>query len=138
MRSRSLVRFACLLLVLASCTGAAPAQNAAGFPYQRPPKVIADILEAPATPLLLVSPARDRGLLASSLRNPPVADLAQPALRIAGLRINPATNGPHRPTPRNTGLTLVTIADGKQQKIALPEGAILSAPSGRATGRCLP
>jgi dipeptidyl aminopeptidase/acylaminoacyl peptidase len=61
------------------------------------------------------------------LANPPIADLAQPMLRLAGLRINPATNGRHHP-PRFIGLHIVNVADGKQQNIQVPPNAYLSVP----------
>jgi dipeptidyl aminopeptidase/acylaminoacyl peptidase len=102
--------------------------------YQKPPKNVSAILDAPATPKVLVSPARDRLLLLHEERYPPIADLAEPMLRLAGLRINPNTNGPARP-PRLTGLTLQTIADGKQIKVALPAGANLSTPLWSPDGR---
>jgi dipeptidyl aminopeptidase/acylaminoacyl peptidase len=95
--------------------------------YRKPPKVITDILESPAPPTTLVSPTRDRVLVIDSLRHPPISDLAQPMLRIAGLRINPATNGPHHP-PRHIGLRMITIADGKETKLSAPPNAWLSVP----------
>ena len=95
--------------------------------YRKPPKVITDILESPAPPLTLVSPTRDRVLVIDSLRHPPISDLAQPMLRIAGLRINPATNGPHHP-PRHVGLRMITIASGKETKLSTPANAWLSVP----------
>ena len=102
--------------------------------YRKPPKVITDILESPAPPLTLVSPSRDRVLVIDSLRHPPIADLAQPMLRIAGLRLNPATNGRHHP-PRHIGLRLITIADGKEIKLAVPTDAWLSVPQWSPDGR---
>ena len=102
--------------------------------YRKPPKVITDILESPAPPLTLVSPSRDRVLVIDSLRHPPIADLAQPMLRIAGLRISPATNGRHHP-PRHIGLRLITIADGREIKLAAPTDAWLSVPLWSPDGR---
>jgi dipeptidyl aminopeptidase/acylaminoacyl peptidase len=55
-------------------------------------------------------------------------------LRIAGLRINPATNGRHHP-PRHIGLRLITIADGKEIKLAAPTDAWLSVPLWSPDGR---
>ena len=95
--------------------------------YRKPPRVITDILESPAPPTTLVSPTRDRVLVIDSLRHPPISDLAQPMLRIAGLRINPATNGPHHP-PRHIGLRMITIADGKETELSAPPNAWLSVP----------
>lgn len=90
--------------------------------YQKPPQAILDVLNAPVTPQAIVSPRRDMLLLAESLRYPPIADLAQPMLRLAGLRINPQTNGPHR-APYFVRLTLKRISDGAEIAIALPPGA---------------
>src|SRR5208282_1292532 len=102
--------------------------------YRKPPKVITDILESPAPPMTLVSPTRDRVLVIDSMRHPPISDLAQPMLRIAGLRINPATNGRHHP-PRHIGLRIITIADGKEIRLATPPNAWLSVPVWSPDGR---
>jgi dipeptidyl aminopeptidase/acylaminoacyl peptidase len=112
----------------------APAGRGADTAYQKPPKHISDVLDAPATPAVSVSPARDRLLLVQGVRYPPVADLAQPMLRLAGLRINPQTNGPHHP-PRHIGLTLQNIADGKQQPVTIPDHAYLSMPAWSPDGK---
>src|SRR5262249_17696361 len=61
-------------------------------------------------------------------RNPTIAELSEPMLRIAGLRINPNTNGRHLP-PRVISISLETIKDGKAQRLATPTGAKLSLPS---------
>ena len=96
--------------------------------YQQAPQPIHDILSAPPTPLVIVSPKADQLLVADRLANPPISDLAQPMLRIAGLRINPATNGRHHP-PRITGLSLVEVATGRTRKVTgIPANAYLSAP----------
>ena len=89
--------------------------------YKKPPKEVLDILNAPETPGASVSPTRDNMILTTSLRNPPLADLAQPMLRLAGRRINPATNAPHR-YQYSVALTLKRIADGSEVKIDVPQG----------------
>ena len=93
--------------------------------YQKPPKAILDVLDAPANPFISVSPVKDRLLLATPVRYPSIAELAEPMLRLAGLRINPKTNGPHRASARITALTLKTIADGRETKVVLPPNANL-------------
>ena len=60
------------------------------------------MLDAPPPPVVLVAPKREIIALQTPLRYPPVADLAQPMLRLAGLRIDPATNGIHH-APATTG-----------------------------------
>ena len=64
--------------------------------YKKPPKEVLDILNAPTTPGASVSPTNDNLILTTALRYPPLADLALPVLRIAGRRINPASNSPLR------------------------------------------
>ncbi|MDQ3179120.1 MAG: S9 family peptidase, partial [Acidobacteriota bacterium] len=102
--------------------------------YKQPPKDIADILNAPVTPITLVSPAKDKILLAEPLRYPPISELAQPMLRLAGLRINPNINGQHR-QPYFVKLSLKNIADGKETPISLPAGAQIILPSWSADGK---
>ncbi|MGC2695094.1 MAG: prolyl oligopeptidase family serine peptidase [Candidatus Angelobacter sp.] len=95
--------------------------------YQKAPQPISDILNARPTPLVQVSPNGKWLLAADRLANPPVADLAQPMLRLAGLRINPATNGRHHP-PRFVGLHLYYTLGNEQAEVAVPRNAYLSAP----------
>jgi dipeptidyl aminopeptidase/acylaminoacyl peptidase len=104
--------------------------------YQKPPKEIEDVLTAPAIPLTSVSPAKDKIALLEPLRYPPIAELAEPMLRLAGLRINPNTNGQHRQFYA-VKLTLKNIADGKETAVALPAGAKIISPSWSADGKYL-
>ena len=90
--------------------------------YKKPPKEVLDILNAPVTPGASVSPTRDNVILATGLRYPPLADLAQPMLRLAGERINPAANSPHR-FQYSVALTLKRIADASEVEIDVPSGA---------------
>ena len=102
--------------------------------YRKPPKDVLDVLNAPATPRASVSPAHTYVLLTEPLRYPPIADLAQPMLRLAGLRINPATNGPHRALV-NTSIVLKRIADGTETRLRTPAGAKLSQPKWSPDGQ---
>ena len=93
--------------------------------YEKPPKEVLEILSAPVTPTAFVSPTRDNMLLATAFRYPPLADLAQPMLRLAGLRINPNTNGPHR-FQYAVALSLKRLNDDSEIKIDLPAAAKIS------------
>lgn len=101
--------------------------------YQKAPPAVAAILNAPPPPEVSVSPTRDRVLLVQKDRYPPVAELAEPMLKLAGLRINPATNGPSRPG-RVLGFVLATL-DGKKTEITGPAGVRMGtarwAPDGK-------
>src|ERR1041385_95607 len=87
--------------------------------YNKPPQPILDGLNAPQPPAISVNPSRDTVLLADQLRYPPISDLAQPMLRLAGSRINPNTNGPHRGA-YYVSLTLKKNAVGTNTKLPLP------------------
>ena len=103
--------------------------------YQKAPEPIHELLSAPPTPVVLVSPGAEQLLVAERLQYPPISDLAQPMLRLAGLRINPATIGRHHP-PRLTELSLVEVATGKTRKVSgLPKNAYLSAPHWSPDGK---
>lgn len=56
--------------------------------YQTPPKELAALVDAPPTPAMSVGPG-DYALLAESPLFLTIEDLAQPELKIAGLRFNP-------------------------------------------------
>jgi len=98
---------------------------AAAETYQKPPQAVLDALNAPTTPTLSLSPTRDFALQGSPVRYPPIAELSQPMLRLAGQRINPKTNGLHNAT-FNSSLTLRKIPEGTEIKIDLPPNPKLS------------
>src|SRR5271166_41470 len=102
--------------------------------YKKPPQPILDVLNAPETPRAFVSPSYTHVLLAEPLRYPPIADVAAPMLRIAGVRINPRNNGPHR-APLFTNLVLKRVDDGAETRITLPAGAKISIPKWSPDGK---
>jgi dipeptidyl aminopeptidase/acylaminoacyl peptidase len=101
--------------------------------YQRPSKAITDLLDAPAPPVPFASPAGNALLMATPIQYRPISDLAETAVRGAGVRINPRNNGYHL-FPYYTALELQRLPDGAPVRIALPAGARISAlqwnPSG--------
>jgi len=102
--------------------------------YQKPPKDVMDVLNAAVTPQTSISPAKDKILLIEPLAYPSIVELSQPMLRLAGLRINPNTNGAHR-QPYAVKLTLKNIADGKETPIILPDRAQIISPQWSADGK---
>src|SRR5215467_508481 len=122
---------ACLAVILTLLTSSSGAQETS---YMKPPQAILDVLNAPEPPQVSLSPTRDVILMSTQLRYPPIADVAAPMLRLAGSRINPATNGPHR-AQYSVALSLKKIADGAETKIALPVNAKISAPRWSPDGK---
>jgi dipeptidyl aminopeptidase/acylaminoacyl peptidase len=93
--------------------------------YQKPPKAISDALNSPPTPSLTLSPSHEFATQAQPVRYPPIAELSQPMLRIAGMRINPKTNGLHN-TVFNSSLVLRKVPEGTEIKLDLPSNPKLS------------
>lgn len=102
--------------------------------YKKPPVNIQEILDAPAIPTTSLSPTREMIALLEPLRYPPIAELAEPMLRLAGSRINPKTNSAHR-TPYAVSVKLKNVADGKEMAVALPAGAKIIQPSWSPDGK---
>ena len=92
--------------------------------YQKPPQAIQDVLDALPTPQLSINPTGDTMLFGQPPGYPSIEDFSQPMLRIAGLRIDPLTNGPSRPR-YSIGYTLKGIPDGNEIAVDLPADAKL-------------
>jgi dipeptidyl aminopeptidase/acylaminoacyl peptidase len=107
---------------------------AAELTYQKPPKEILDILNAPTLPTLSVNPTRTYAALSQTERNPPIAEVSQPMLRLAGIRINPRTNGLHL-APHSVSVTLVKLPEGAKTALSLPPnprvGGLRWSPDGK-------
>jgi len=94
--------------------------------YRTPPAAIESVLDAPALPNVGIGPRRSVLVVETPLRYPPVADLARPMLRLAGVRIDPATNGIHH-AAASTALSFVPVAGGRVVHVALPANARVTA-----------
>ena len=95
-----------LLALLFACNNLF-AQDA--IEYQTPPKEIYDLVMAKPTPGVSFNSKGQYMLILERSSMPSVEDLAQPELRIAGLRINPNNFGPSR----TTYFTAISIKDVK-------------------------
>jgi dipeptidyl aminopeptidase/acylaminoacyl peptidase len=94
--------------------------------YLVPPKVIVDLIDAAPPPTPELSPARDTLALLERAAMPTIAELSRPMLRLAGVRINPRTNGPHRSNNRYRAISLRNVVDGAERKVTLPPSSIVS------------
>jgi dipeptidyl aminopeptidase/acylaminoacyl peptidase len=101
--------------------------------YQKPPRAIIDLVDTRPTPRVEVSPQDSTGsrwlLIESFSGLPTIADLAQPELRLAGLRFNPRTNGPSRGR-YITSLMLQALPNGDAKPISgMPPDAKIRFPA---------
>ncbi len=97
-------------------------------PYKHPPKILEDLLLAPPTPTVSFDDKATYMLIMERSQYPDVEELAQPELRIAGLRINPRNFGPSRAS-FITNFKLKEIATGKEMQVSgLPANLKAGAP----------
>src|SRR5580658_4706235 len=100
----ALVFFRAVVFVAASFVAAqalsAQTVAATDLKYQTPPEVMVKVVDALPTPTISLSPAHGSGprmmLIEQSSSLPTIADLAEPELRLAGLRFNPKVGAPSR------------------------------------------
>ena len=103
-----------LFLLLLIVSGNIFGQDAIG--YKTPPKDIADLLLVKPTPNISLDDIGGWMLFSQSNSYPSVEELAQPELRIAGLRINPNNFAPSRQNFIND-IWLKNNSSGKEYKI---------------------
>jgi dipeptidyl aminopeptidase/acylaminoacyl peptidase len=117
-------RFGIIFFALTGSSGLAQTN----LQYQQPPKAIVDIVDALPTPGVELSPAGSatakRWILIEHFSGlPTIAELAQPELRLAGLRFNPRTDGPSRGR-YDTSLEIQALPNSKAVPVSgLPEHA---------------
>lgn len=123
-------RALCIALSLAfgalaplAATAQAPADAATAVTrYQQPSEAMRAVLDAPALPTHSLSPDQKTLAVLRSQRYRQVADLARPALKLAGMRIDPAAHAPLLSTPSLESLVLRPVAGGAERAVALPAG----------------
>ncbi|MDB4954961.1 MAG: peptidase prolyl oligopeptidase [Myxococcales bacterium] len=96
--------------------------------YDKPPQNVLDVLHAPSAPQPYVSPTRDTILLVSWVKYPSIAQVAEPFLKLAGVRVEPRTRRKHD-TPGGYGVAqcaqtfaLVDVATSRETPVKLPAG----------------
>jgi len=125
--SRTLFLAAALFSAAAIAISAAPAPDRVSG-YDRPPQNVLDVLHAPAPPRPILSPTRASVLLVANVTYPPMAQVAEPYLKLAGVRLEPRTRRKHD-TPGGYGvapcaqtMSIVDVATRRETPVALPAG----------------
>ncbi|MEZ4322822.1 MAG: prolyl oligopeptidase family serine peptidase [Myxococcota bacterium] len=95
---------------------------AADLAYQEPPDAIRRILDAQSPPVVYFSPDRQWMLEMDRPALRTLADLAEPEVKVAGLTLNPDTNGPAREYAF-TGMRIGKLEKGADRTPELPGGA---------------
>ena len=103
--------------------------------YKMPPKAIRDLVDAPLTPVVYISSDKKHILILERASLPSIEELSQTELRLAGLRINPRTNGRSR-SSYYTGIVVQEIKSGRQKMIkGLPKDGRISNVSWSPDGK---
>ena len=117
-------RIASAALVAVTLLGAARARASS---YKLPPPEVVRILDAPGAPQVRLSPAGDAALLVEMEQNPPLTVVAEPFLRLAGVRLVPARRALQH-LAYATGLSILELPEGRTRRVAVPPGARLGVP----------
>ena len=104
--------------------------------YKLPPKEVVDILDAPPTPDVMVSPRGDGMFLADYPSQPSIAVVSRPFLRLGGVRIDPVLNSRQRLT-QYTAVTVRWFDSGKSVRIELPASSKTGRPQWSNDGKKL-
>jgi hypothetical protein len=120
-----------LLVPVSASAGDAPEATTV---WQTPPEEVMEVLHAPQLPQVWTSPTGEHLLLGDPVIYPPLAELAGPMHKLAGIRVNPTINyihGRHGATlPR-----LVEVEGGDETPLPMPEGVEVLGVSWTADGR---
>ncbi|KAL0459771.1 UNVERIFIED_CONTAM: putative glutamyl endopeptidase, chloroplastic [Sesamum latifolium] len=115
--------------------------SSSGNGYCLPPREIRDIVDAPPLPTLSFSPNRDKILFLKRRSLPPLAELARPEEKLAGVRIDGKCNSRSRMS-YYTGIGIYQITDdgtlGPEKELSgLPSGAKINFVTWSNDGRHL-
>lgn len=103
--------------------------------YTQPPADVVKMVEAPPTPNVSISPAKDAMMLTNYNPNPGIATLARPFLKLAGLRIDPVLGSRQRIT-EFTAVEIQWLDGDKKINIQLPaKGRLSGMPKWSPDGR---
>lgn len=123
------------LLSLALFAGTAQAD------YLQPPEPLLGVMRAPLIPAPTRDPTGTTLLLVKQSQFPPIERVAEPYLKLAGVRVEPRLRARHDMASGYgirtclEGFSLLDIASRKETPVALPEGACPDWPSWSPDGR---
>ena len=103
--------------------------------YLQPPEPLLQVFRAPLNPSPALDPTGTRAILIRQSQYPPIARVAEPYLKLAGVRVEPRNHSRH---DRSNGygirtclesFSVLELASGKETTVALPAGACPGTPS---------
>ncbi len=117
-------KLAVLTLILTMTLGVVKAQ--VDINYQKPPKEILELADAPRTPSSMLDDKNENIVLRHRSNYKSIVELSETELRLAGLRINPITNIGSRTSYYNN-VTLMKVGETKERQVTgLPDNPRLA------------
>lgn len=95
--------------------------------YSEPAPEIVALVDAARPPVAVASPSGEGVLLVEIETHPPLTHVAEPVLRLAGIRLSPA-RGTRQHLQYGKRMDWVRCADGTRTSLALPETARIGLP----------
>jgi dipeptidyl aminopeptidase/acylaminoacyl peptidase len=123
-----------LIAAIWMMTPSAGAAEATTTGWQKPPEEVMEVLHAPRLPWVWTSPTGEYLLLADPVTYPPLAELAAPMHKLAGMRVNPVVGNIHG-RHGGTSPRLVTGEGGAETPLPLPEDAEVHAVAWTVDGQ---
>lgn len=117
-----LLGFTVAAFLMAAGAGAQEVGPPPATGWQSPPADWLEVLHAPQLPMVWTAPSGEHLLLADPVLYPRLAELAGPMHKLAGMRVNPATNGYHG-QHGGTSPRLVRVEGGAATALDLPANA---------------
>ena len=109
--------------------------------YKQPPEPLLGVLRAPLNPSPSVDPTGTTVLLVQQSLYPSIERVAEPYLKLAGVRVEPRNRSRHDRSNGYgirtclDGFSLLDLASGKQTAVSLPVGACPDFPAWSPDGR---
>ena len=109
--------------------------------YRQPPEPLLGVMRTPLNPTPAIDPTGTRALLVQQSLYPPVERVAEPYLKLAGVRVEPRNHSRHDRSSGYgirtclEGFSLLDLASGAQIPVALPAGACPGMPAWSPDGQ---
>ena len=134
MKFRALSMALGLLLATVPAALQVPIGNAQSGGYRLPPAAVVDLIDAPSPPVEFISPDRRSLLVVEDDDMRSLADLAEPYMKFAGMRVHAQSNSQVRYRYYRRP-SLVRLADGRRTSLGLPDDVRLGIPVWSHDGR---
>jgi len=139
--ARPRLALALLVAALSSVGAATAAPPVRSSGYDLPPQPVLDVLHAPAPPRPYLSPTGESVLLVSWVQYAPLAQVAEPFLKLAGVRLEPRTRRKHDTqggygvAPCVQTLAIVDLATSRETAVSLPAAGCVDGFAWAADGK---